>query len=388
MLEERRGEERRGEAAMTQQVAVYGLRKAIQAGAKDYGTDTVNFVGKHFYVDDGLISVPSPVEAINLLQRTQASLAESNLHLRKFASNSQAVMEAFCPKDCAAALKDLDFGGEEAQSKRSLGLIWETKEDTFTFSVATSDKPFTRHGVLSSVNSVFDPLGPLAPVRIQGRALLRELTSECSEWDIPLPEGKKGKWETWRHSLADLKDLHVPRTYTATSLSLTKTKELLLFSDASTKAIGSVAYLRATQPDNTVEVGFLMGKARLAPQSEPTIPRLELCTAIMAVEMADLIEDELDQQLDAFHFYTDSKVVLGYIYNESKRFYTYVHDRVQRIRQSSKPTQWHYVWTEENPADHASRSLTPSQLAKSTWLTGPFIYHPPVENKTLRGMFD
>ncbi|TWW54646.1 hypothetical protein D4764_0155010 [Takifugu flavidus] len=109
----------------------------------------------------------------------------------------------------------------------------------------------------------------------------------------------------------------------------------------------------------------------------------------MAVEMADLIKDELDQHLDAVHFYSDSKVVLGYIYNESKRFYTYVHNRVQRIRQSSKPTQWHYVRTEENPADHASRSLTPSQLAKSTWLTGPsFIYHPPVENKTLREMFE
>lgn len=62
---------------------------------------------------------------------------------------------------------------------------------------------------------------------------------------------------------------------------------------------------------------------------------------------------------------------------------------MQRIRQSSKPTQWHYVRTEENLADHASRSLTPSQLAKSTWLTGPsFIYHPPVENKTLREMFE
>lgn len=86
-------------------VAVYGLRKAIQAGAKDYGTDTVNFVERHFYVDDGLLSVPSPAEAINLLQRTHASLTESNLCLHKFASNSQTVMEAFCPEDCAAALK-------------------------------------------------------------------------------------------------------------------------------------------------------------------------------------------------------------------------------------------------------------------------------------------
>ncbi|XP_035988362.1 uncharacterized protein LOC118560918 [Fundulus heteroclitus] len=361
-------------------VAVYGLRKAIKAGAKEYGADTVNFVERHFYVDDGLISLPSPAEAIDLLQRTQASLAESNLRLHKFASNSQTVMQAFCPEDCAPVIKDLDLGGEETQSQRSLGLIWEITTDTFTYSVATTNKPFTRRGVLSSVNSVFDPLGLLAPVTIQGRALLRELTSENSDWDSPLPVDKQSKWETWRNSLQDLKDLHVPRTYTSTSLSQATHKELCLFSDASTKAIGAVAYLKAVQTDGKVEVGFIMGKAKLAPLSEPTIPRLELCAAVLAVEMADLIQDELHLQFDIVRFYTDSKVVLGYICNESKRFYTYVHNRVQRIRQSSKPGQWYYVRTEENPADHASRSLPTAQLTKSTWFTGPsFIHRSPVE---------
>ncbi|XP_011487025.2 uncharacterized protein LOC105356652 [Oryzias latipes] len=363
-------------------VAVYGLRKAIKAGAKDYGADTVNFVERHFYVDDGLISVPTPAEAIDLLQRTQASLAESNLRLHKFVSNSPAVMQAFSPDDCAVVLKDLDLSGEETQSQRSLGLIWETVTDTFTFSVTTTSKPFTRRGVLSSVNSIFDPLGLLAPVTIQGRALLRELTVENSGWDTPLPEDKRSKWEAWRDSLKDLKELHVPRTYTSTSLSQAIHKELCLFSDASTKAIGAVAYLKAVYLNDKVEVGFVMGKARLTPQSEPTIPRLELCAAVLAVEMADLIKTELDIQFDKVNFYTDSKVVLGYIYNESKRFYTYVHNRVQRIRQSSKPEQWHYVRTEENPADHASRSLTAFQLPKTTWFTGPcFIHRPLTETK-------
>ncbi|XP_030613054.1 uncharacterized protein LOC115799898 [Archocentrus centrarchus] len=370
-------------------VAVYGLRRAIRAGAKDYGADTVKFVERHFYVDDGLISVPSPAEAIDLLQRTQASLAESNLRLHKFVSNSQAVMQAFCPEDCAPVIKDLDLSGEETQSQRSLGLIWEITTDTFTYSVADTDKPFTRRGILSAVNSVFDPLGLLAPVTIQGRALLRELSSECSDWDTPLPEDKQSKWEMWRNSLQDLKELHVPRTYTSTSLSQATHKELCLFSDASTMAIGAVAYLKAVQRDGEVEVGFIMGKAKLAPLSKLTIPRLELCAAVLAVEMADLIQDELDLHFDAVHFYTDSKVVLGYICNESKRFYQYVHNRAQRIRQSSKPEQWHYVRTEENPADHASRSLSAAQLKKSTWFTGPsFIHHSPAEKTQMSGMFE
>lgn len=65
-----------------------------------------------------------------------------------------------------------------------------------------------------------------------------------------------------------------------------------------------------------------MGKAKLAPQSEPMILRLELCAAVLAVELADLIRGELDLKLDAIKFYTDSKVVLGYICNEMKHFYT------------------------------------------------------------------
>lgn len=138
-----------------------------------------------------------------------------------------------------------------------------------------------------------------------------------------------------------------------------------------------MAYLKTTDEDGQISIGFILGKARLAPQAEPTIPRLELCAAVLAVEMAELIVREMDFQLDAVTFYCDSKVVLGYIHNESKRFYVYVHHRVQRIRQSTQPRQWQYVPTENNPADHASRSVHASELANSNWLTGPaFLYVP------------
>ena len=359
-------------------VAIYGLRRAIKEGAQLHGTDTVEFVERHFYVDDGLISLPTDHEAINLIRRTQASLGESNLRLHKFASNSPTVLKAFPPEDCATIIKDLDLAGETPLTQRSLGLLWEISTDTFTYLVTTETKPFTRRGILSVVNSIFDPLGLLAPVTIQGRALLRELSSQLSDWDAPLPEGKRDKWDTWRESLQDLRQLHVPRTYSNISLVVAEHTELCLFSDASTKAIGVVAYLKTIQQDGQTEVGFVMGKARLAPQSEPTIPRLELCAAVLAVEMADLIQDELDVKLDAINFYSDSKVILGYIYNTTKRFYVYVHNRVERIRQSSKPEQWHYVPSEENPADHASRALPASRLAQTNWFSGPpFLRSPP-----------
>lgn len=145
------------------------------------------------------MSLQSEAEAIDLLQQTQASLAESNLRLHKFVSNSPAVTGAFPPEDCVPVIKDLDLSGETAPMQRSLGLLWEIRKDTFTFSASTIIKPFTRRGVFSTVNSVFDPMGMLAPVTIQGRALLRELTLELTDWDKPLPEDKLKKWETWKH---------------------------------------------------------------------------------------------------------------------------------------------------------------------------------------------
>lgn len=68
-------------------------------------------------------------------------------------------------------------------------------------------------------------------------------------------------------------------------------------------------------------VGFVFGKAKLAPRLQPTIPRLELCTAVLAEGMAETILKETDFKPDAVNFYCDSKVVLGYIFNETRYFF-------------------------------------------------------------------
>ncbi len=271
----------------------------------------------------------------------------------------------------------MDLSGAVPPIQQTLGLCWEIAGDTFTYEVPSVNKPFTKHGVLSTVNSIFDPLGMVSPVTVQGQALLRELSNYTSDWDTLLHEERRKEWETWQDSLQDLKQLHIPQTYISVSLSEAKFVELCVFSDASTKAISAVAYLRALDSDGNSNVGFVLGKAKLAPRHKPTIPRLELCAAVIVVEIADLIRHEIDLRLDVMRFYCESNVVLGYIHNETKRFYVYVHSRVLRISQSSSPEEWFYVPTELNPAAHASRGVAASQLNDSAWLKGPlFLYKP------------
>ncbi|XP_063446982.1 uncharacterized protein LOC134726507 [Mytilus trossulus] len=298
-------------------VATLGLRKAAQASKQEFGSHVISFVTRDFYVDDGLSSCPTKEEAVKLMKDTQQGLARyGNLRLHKFASNCAEVMSAFHAKN----------------------------------------KPITRRGILSTINSLYDPLGFLAPVIIQGKLLLRKIVSETVDWDQPLIDETADEWKSWRDTLIAIETLRIPRTYVP-YLSKTATKELHVFSDASEKAIAAVAYLHTTDSSGEPNIGFILGKAKVAPTSGHTIPRLELSAAVLAVEITQTIMDNLDLHIDTVKFYTDSKVVLGYISNETRRFFIYVANRVEKIRKFSSPSQWNYVPTHRNPADSGTRSV-------------------------------
>ncbi|XP_057684651.1 uncharacterized protein LOC130910980 [Corythoichthys intestinalis] len=351
-------------------VAMYGLKRAAASGEEDYGSDVRQFIERDFYVDDALRSFPTEEEAVHVLKRAQSTLASSNLRLHKITSNRSSVLEAFPPEDRAKDIENLDLCAQDLPVQRSLGLLRNIGTDSFVFNFDEDQKPFTRRGVLSTVNSLYDPLGFLAPITIQGRFILRELNTVTADWDTALPDNMNAEWSNWKNSLQDLQGLKIPRPYTSISTVSAQKKELCVFADASVKAIAAVAYIKVSTADKT-EVGFVFGKAKLAPQAGLTIPRLELCAAVLAVEVAELVVAEMDITFDNIEFYTDSKVVLGYIYNQSRRFYVYVHNRVQRILQSARPNQWKYIPSELNPADYGSRSVPAAQLSTTTWLEGP-----------------
>ena len=84
-------------------------------------------------------------------------------------------MEAFLAEDRAKDERDLDLRHDSLPAQRSLGVFWDLETDAFTFKVSLPEKPFTRRGVLSVVNSVYDPLGFVVPVMLEGRKILQEL---------------------------------------------------------------------------------------------------------------------------------------------------------------------------------------------------------------------
>lgn len=96
---------------------------------------------------------------------------------------------------------------------------------------------------------------------------------------------------------------------------------------------------KLTDLKGTNHVGFIMSKSKLTPIPEQTVPRLELCAVVLPVELAELISPESDIKLDDTKFYSNGKVVLGYINNKTRRFYFYVSNRILRMRGNFHPEQ-------------------------------------------------
>ncbi len=191
--------------------------------------------------------------------------------------------------------------------------------DTFTFHVSHEDKPFTRRGVLSTINSLFDSLGIASPVIIKGKTLLRSI-EEPSTRAMGRSASRRIPpcLEEWYQSLSCLQHIKIPHSYTSAPLSEASRIELHVFCDASIHGIAAVCYLRCIQPDGKICISFVFGKAKLALSHATTIPRLELCAAVLMVEIAQLVTEEQAIKPDSITYYSDSEVVLGYITNETQ----------------------------------------------------------------------
>lgn len=78
-----------------------------------------------------------------------------------------------------------------------------------------------------------------------------------------------------------------------------------------------------------------MGKAKVTLTHGHIIPRLELCAAVLGIEIAEIIREQMDKEKN-FKFYSDSQIALGYITSDARRFYVSVANRVSKIRSFSE----------------------------------------------------
>ena len=348
------------------------LRTAADDGAYEFGVEAASFIKENFYVDDGLKSVPTVPEAIELIKRGTEMCTRGGFRLHKFTSNSKEVVESTAVESRAKGIKELDLIRDLLPPERVLGVEWNIENDAFKFRINLKDKPLTRRGILSTVSSIYDPLGFAAPFLLRGKRILQLLCKESIGWDDAIPDDLRMQWEMWRCELPLLEKIEVPRCFKTKEMENLKKVELHHFPDASTEGYGQCSYLRLVDTSDQVHCSLVMGKARVTPLKPITIPRLELAAAMVSVRVSDTLSKELRYYEIEEVFWTDSKVVQAYIHNDARRFHTFVANRVQQIRDRTVPEQLKYVDGKNNPADDASRGLSPKDLLQSSrWLQGP-----------------
>ena len=360
-------------ACSSPSVCNFGLKRAADDGEGEFGTPAADFIRDDFYMDDGLISSDDENELIELAKNSSALCENFGMKLCKFVSNSRKVMESIEPSDRAKDIKEVDLKNDPLPSVRTLGIIWCIENDSLQFRIQLKDTPCTRRGILSSVSSIYDPLGLAAVVLIEPKAILQSLCRTNASWDDPVPTDLLMRWTKWRSEIHLIESVKIDRCYKPPNFGVVKSVELHHFSDASDLAYGQCSYVRLINENDDVSCALVIGKARVAPlNKQVSVARLELTAAVVSARMSRFLKDELKYENAVEYFWVDSMVALGWIKNEARRFHVYVANRVQTIHDYTDVNSWFYVPSALNPSDDASRGISVQQFCEdSRWLVGP-----------------
>ncbi len=161
---------------------------------------------------------------------------------------------------------------------------------------------------------VTSSLIPLVP-----RSLYNACGIKKRDWDDPcLPADPLQTWTEWEEELPALQNIVLPRCYSSPIKdSLTSLGEMHVFCDASKRAYGSVAYLQTEDQHGPTEVAFLTARSRVAPKKQQSVPRLELCAALIGAQLAQVLQTELNLPIRHTILWTDSTTVLTWLQSDS-----------------------------------------------------------------------
>ena len=127
--------------------------------------------------------------------------------------------------------------------------------------------------------------------------------------------------------------------------------------DASQSGYSECSYVRLVDNTGRVHCFLVIGKSRVSPLKPVTVPRLELTAATVAVKVGKLLESKMQYENLTSTYWIDSRAVLGFINNSSRRFHMFVANKVQLIHENSAVQSWKYLPTDINSADDASGGL-------------------------------
>ncbi|XP_058827050.1 uncharacterized protein LOC131687034 [Topomyia yanbarensis] len=328
------------------------------------------------YMDDVITGTDDVNVAIELRKQLDAIMASGGFRLRKWASNNQTVLDGIPQADLALPMVD-GISWDQDQMVKTLGLTWLPKMDTLRFNfdipALLPDQLLTKRKILSIIASLFDPLGligatiTIAKIFMQRLWSMRDAQGNALNWDCPIPETVGEEWRKFHQQLPSLNNLRIKRCVIAPRAVST---QIHCFCDASERAYGACVYLRTFRDNGEITVRLLTSKSKVAPLKTQSLPRLELCGALLAAQLWEWVSNSIGLTHEV-HFWTDSTCVLQWIKAPSNTWTTFVANRVSKIQTLTENYIWRHVPGVSNPADLISRGVPPDQIhGSSMWWEG------------------
>ncbi|KAJ8039805.1 hypothetical protein HOLleu_13921 [Holothuria leucospilota] len=342
-------------------IAICALRKTAEMSKSEF-PEAADTLKRNVYIDDVLDSLGNESEALERSRQIDAVLEKGNFKIKEWTIS----------------------GAQTAKSPRIkvLGLDWDPVTDQLW--VAGEEIPvqgeLTKRKCLSVMNSVFDPLDLLSPVTVRAKILLRDLWGKGLDWDELIDKGDQLKWQELFRDLNACSNIKIPRCIKPFNSRDDVKPMLIMFSDASEKAMGTVAYSRYECDDGSYSTSLLASKSRVAPIRITSVVRLELSAALISARLAKTIMEETGIDFQRVLYLVDSEIVRAMIQKRSYGFKTFVATRIGEIQELSDPQDWWWVSGGDNVADIISRGLDPKTLRENgLWQNGPHFLQLPVE---------
>lgn len=335
-----------------------------------------NAILNDFYVDDLLTGAESASELIAIKNNLVAILNSAGFPLRKFSSNDPEILTDIITHN-ESTIKHLVT---ETRGAKTLGISWNSSSDNFEYhsKVKPLNSPITKRAVLSTISQIFDPLGLVGPIVIQGKILMQKLWLDTVSWDDPIPPHLYHIWMDFVKQITNARTLHIPRHVL---LKNPTNIHLHGFCDSSIQAYGACIYLRSQNSIGDTLVSLLCAKSRVAPLKALSLPRLELSGALLLVKLTKKVISCLQLDINSIFYWSDSTIVLSWISAQPRNWKTFVCNRVSEIQSLSNINDWYHIMSSNNPADTISRGTSPNDLeCSSMWWYGPSYLKQPQES--------
>lgn len=305
-------------------------------------------VRKDFYMDDVLSGGDDIEEVRECQQQLTAMLQRGGMQLHKWCANTPELLTNIPPEDQELLARIEEHTPIEIC--KTLGLLWQPNQDVFLFDVQSQGEEkefYTKRIVLSETAKIFDPFGLLEAVTITAKLFIQQLWASRVAWDERLPADQEAIWKRFRDELQSIQELRIPRKMIEDeSIAF----EIHGFSDASKMAYGACVYLRCLKSNGSASMHLLASKSRVAPlpkkpnskkKTKPfTIPRGELCGALLLAKLVTMIIKHIDMNLKGVVLWCDSQIVLCWLAKPPSSLEVFVGTRVREVQELTKQFEW------------------------------------------------